>query len=93
MNETAQLALDFTARARRRDPETSQLAAGKVKGARLADHVLDELRVNGPGTSHELAERMKRSLVTISPRLRPLADAGLVEALGKRDGRTVWRAK
>jgi DNA-binding MarR family transcriptional regulator len=90
MNE--QMALDFSARARRRDPETSQEAAGRVDSAALAMLVLTSLRAEGPATSHELAERLKRSLVTISPRMKPLETAGLVRRDGKREKRTVWKA-
>jgi DNA-binding MarR family transcriptional regulator len=85
-----QLAIDFTARARRSDPETSQEAAGRVDGKQLAARVLEELRIGGPGTAHEIAERMGLSLVTVSPRMKPLEVAGKVWRDGRRDGRTVW---
>ena len=84
-----QIAIDFTARARRSDPETSQEAAGRVDGKQLAARVLEELRA-GPGTAHEIAERMGLSLVTVSPRMKPLEVAGKVRRDGRRDGRTVW---
>lgn len=88
-----QLGFDFTARARRRDPETSQVAAGSIDGRGLAEQVYRELQAGGPGTSHELAERLGMSLVTVSPRMKPLEDAGKVERCGRRDGRTVWKAR
>lgn len=87
-----QLAIDFTARARRRDPETSRAAANRIDGSALAQQVLHELRMNGPGTSHELAARLGMSLVTVSPRMKPLEDNNKVRRAGKRDGRTVWEA-
>jgi len=46
---------------------------------------------DGDATSHELAERLGLSLVTVSPRLAPLRRKGLVVEAGRRDGRTVWR--
>lgn len=87
-----QMAIDFSARARRSDPATSSDAAAKIDGKSLAARVLAELEANGPGTSHELAERLGLSLVTVSPRMRPLANAGKVAEDGRRNGRTVWRA-
>ena len=78
------------ARARRSDPTTSHAAAARVNGPRLADLVLAELS-RGEGTSHELAARLNLSLVSISPRMRPLQLQGRIEAGGRRDGRTVWR--
>jgi hypothetical protein len=78
--------------ARMTDPATSHEAAGRVDGKSLAAMVLAELKAGGAGTSHELAERMGLSLVTVSPRMRPLANAGKVIEDGKRSGRTVWKA-
>ena len=87
-----QLPIDFTARARASDPQTSRDAAARIDGESLAGKVLEELRAHGPGTSHELAERMGLPLVTVSPRMKPLETANLVERGGQRGGRTVWRA-
>jgi DNA-binding MarR family transcriptional regulator len=87
-----QLFIDFTAQARRSDPSTSRDAAARVDGKALAAQVHNELVRGGPGTSHELAERLNMSLVTVSPRMKPLEDAGKVKRCGKRDGRTVWAA-
>lgn len=81
---------DYVPRARRTDPRTSRAAAGRINGEGLAARVLAEL-ATGPATTHELAERMGLSLVTVSPRLAPLRRHGLVTEAGKRDGRTVWR--
>ena len=82
----------FDALARRSDPETSQEAAGRTDGARLAQMVYEELKSRGGSTSHELAARMGLSLVTVSPRMKPLEDAGKVRRIGRRDGRTIWEA-
>lgn len=81
---------DYAPRARRTDPQTSRTAASRIDGATLCGRVLDEL-ARGDATTHELAERMGLSLVTVSPRMAPLQRRGLVVAAGKRDGRTVWR--
>lgn len=89
-----QLQLDAPLRAlaRRRDPETSQEAAGHVDAKGLARAVLVELE-RGPGTCHELAERMHTSLVSISPRMKPLEDLKCVERAGRRDRRTIWKLR
>jgi len=78
--------------ARVSDPQTSKRAAKSVRAGSLAERVLAELRAGGPGTTHELAERMDLSLVTVSPRMRPLEAAGQVERAGEWAGRTIWRA-
>ena len=90
-----QLTLNYSvpARSRLTDPQTSRDAASRVDAPNLADRVLTELRVNGPGTSREIAERMGLSLVTVSPRLKPLEDAGEVQRIGRRDGMTIWEAR
>ena len=80
----------FIARARSTDPETSYEAAGKINGQGLCERVVDEMHRGGPGTAHEIAERMGLALVTISPRMKPLEEAGKVTRCGRRDGRTVW---
>lgn len=87
-----QLGLDFAARARRSDPGTSHAAAATIDAKSLAGQVLADLRDRGPGTSHEIAERMGLQLVTVSPRMKPLEDAGKVRRAGKKQGRTIWEA-
>jgi DNA-binding MarR family transcriptional regulator len=83
------------ARARRTDPATSKIAAAKVtpKESSLRALVLGYLRTRPDGaTSREIAEATGRDRVTISPRLAPMADEGLLErAPVTRDGSTVWR--
>lgn len=81
---------DFAALARREDPVTSHEAAERVDGKLLAERVLQDLDEHGPGTAHEIAERMGLSLVTVSPRMKPLEDAGKVVRGPRRHGRTVW---
>lgn len=102
-----QISLQTPARARRADPPTSKLAAADVHVEELEDRVLRALRLSRTAargsnlhgmTTHELAWLLKVELVSISPRLKPLADKGLVEDSGERrrgdSGRNsiVWRA-
>lgn len=87
-----QIAIDFSARARASDPETSSAAAGRIDGSALALKVLESLRRDGPGSSHDIADRLGLSLVTVSPRMKPLEDAGKVQRDGKANGRTIWKA-
>jgi DNA-binding transcriptional ArsR family regulator len=87
------------ARARNTDPLTSDLAAESVKVTRLEDIALSTLRMAPQGlTSEELAFAIGLSIVTVSPRLRPLYEKGLVmkasETRANRSGRQaiVWMA-
>jgi DNA-binding MarR family transcriptional regulator len=89
-----QLGLELPLRAlvRCRDPATSRAAAARLDVTPLMQRVLDEL-AKGPGTAHELAERTGLSLVTVSPRMKPLEGLGRVERAGTRNGRTIWRKR
>ncbi len=85
--------------ARATDPGTSHVAAAAVPND-LEARVLEELRKFPNGaTSFQLAESMALSLVTVSPRMRPLVDKGYIEDSGQRrrgeSGRAqiVWRAR
>lgn len=87
------------AHARHTDIDTSHAAAESVRATNLECVVLDELRKFERGaTSFQLAESLDLSLVTVSPRLRPLVQKGLVMDSGRRargdSGRsqTVWTA-
>lgn len=85
MNQTS---FDFTARARSSDPGTSHAAARGVADSlpRLQQLVLDALKRCGKrgATSYELADMLRIDRVTISPRLKPLAEAGYVIASTER---------
>jgi hypothetical protein len=85
--------------ARRRDPETSKAAARHVDTNQLEAIVLDALRSHPRGlTSHQIASLTGLSLVTVSPRMRPLVRKNLIVDSGeKRAGvgfakSIVWRA-
>ena len=88
-----------TALARNTDPTTSHEAAEKVKVGHLEMMVLDALLAAGVRgmTSHELVADIGLPWSTVTPRLRPLANRGLVVDSGqRRDGPTgrvciVWR--
>ena len=83
--------------ARRSDPLTSKASAQRVTAtvSELQALVLASLRRHGPGTSEEIAQWTGRSLVTISPRLKPLEAKGDVIRSGKKLNQsghqaTVW---
>jgi uncharacterized membrane protein len=65
--------------ARKSDPDTSREAAISLDLPHLERIVLKALMSGGPMTSNELADFLRMPLVTVSPRLRPLADKGLIE--------------
>lgn len=85
--------LDFAARARATDPVTSVHATADVDGGALAAKVLAWLRERGVsgGTSHEAAEALGLSLVTVSPRFAPLARVGLIRRACMEDGWPIRR--
>jgi len=87
------MSLDFAGLARRRDPETSQRAARMVNANSIAGRILEALRDHGPATSRDLAKRLNIDLVSVSPRLKPLEDAGLVTRhdTDPEQGMTLWR--
>jgi hypothetical protein len=86
------------ARARSQDPATSHAAAESMRMTDLEAKVLEALHAFPFGaTTHELADAMQASLVSVSPRMHPLAAKGLVVDSGQRrrnpSGRSgiVWR--
>jgi DNA-binding CsgD family transcriptional regulator len=70
--------------ARRNDPGTSKDAARSINTTPLEAAVYGCLKAHGPKTSFEIADILRLSLVTVSPRLRPLADKCLVRDSGVR---------
>ena len=81
--------------ARTSDPLTSDEAADRVPVNRLEEVCLRHLQWRYPEgmTSYELALASGLSLVTISPRLKPLETKGCVYRNGiRRQGRQVWFA-
>ena len=83
---------------RHSDPATSFAAAKSISVSKLEQTLLDLLRSHPEGlTSHEASALAKISLVSISPRFRPLFDKGLiVDSDEKRAGENgrksiVWK--
>jgi predicted ArsR family transcriptional regulator len=85
--------------ARRSDPVTSFLAAERVNASQLEETVLQVLGAHPQGlTTEQIAAATGLSLVTVSPRLKPLERKRLVFRDGARanaSGRqaVVWKAK
>lgn len=91
----------MTALARSTDPMTSVFAAEKIDTAKLEGIVLQQLMACGDqgATTEELAAALNMDRVTVSPRMRPLCNKGLVvESDMRRVGRSgkksiVWIAQ
>lgn len=73
-------------RARRRDPDTSKDAAGKVGTARLQNLILGYLQVRGGygATCGEISSTTMIPRDSLSPRMRTLEQAGLIVATEER---------
>lgn len=69
--------------ARRSDPDTSKAAAQSVNTKTLGQLVVSALKEVGPMTTEELAAVLQETVVTISPRMRPLVNLGLVRDSGQ----------
>ena len=82
--------------ARKSDPDTSKIAGRSVNTTMLEACVYGALKAHGPMTSFEVADILRLSLVTVSPRFAPLRDKGLIKDSGVRRmgesgrGRIVW---
>lgn len=70
--------------ARRSDPDTSQLAAAKLRSRKVYEDVLRILRDHGAATDFEIAARLGGQQTSIGKRRGELRDAGLVEDSGQR---------
>jgi hypothetical protein len=74
--------------ARSSDPTTSHQAAFEfdAKVTAIERRILDELKGLGRGgmTTHALAAVLGLELVTVSPRMKPLLNKGLVRDSGRR---------
>lgn len=84
-----------TPRARSTDPASSHEAAhGVCRNASRLQEIVHQCLVDfGPQTTHEIAERTGLTVVTVSPRIKPLRLLGMVQASGvRREGRSVWEA-
>jgi predicted transcriptional regulator len=70
-------------RARRRDPDTSKDAAGKVNLSRLQETIVAFLQMKD-ATCGEIALHMNIPRDSLSPRMRTLEKAGLIVATEER---------
>lgn len=91
---------EHAALARARDPQTSKMAAASIDVTPLEAHVVGALKAYPDGlTTHEISDITRMSLVTVSPRMAPLRDKGLVVDSGiKRAGSSnrlsiVWQLR
>lgn len=82
----------MTALARHTDPATSHAAAAAVATsvAHLDLLILAGLILRGPMSSHDIAAYIERGLVSVSPRMKPLEQRGLVKRVGRAGNRTLW---
>ena len=80
--------------ARNSDPQTAKDAANIVKSNLpfLEGQVYDALQNSANGlTTIDIAEITGLDRVTVSPRIKPLCNKGLVKDSGRRNGRSiVW---
>lgn len=81
-------------RARRKDPETSQIAAGKVREFAAGHYarIMAALR-DGPGTYVEIAQRCGLERHAVARRLPEMASLGVYLTGEKRDGMREWGIK
>lgn len=81
------------ARARSGDPETSKAAAARVDVAAREMAVLQALQAHGPMNCRELAAASGVDYASVTPRIKPLREKGLVADTGeRRDRQAVWCA-
>ena len=87
-----QFALSFEpVRARRRDAETSQEAASKVRqfAANHYNRIAAALR-DAPGTYTEIADRCGLERHAVARRLGEMAHLGVTKTGEKREGKSIW---
>lgn len=73
-----QLALDFSKRARREDPDTSKVAAASAVqfGHAHQAAIVGSLMTQGPGTIYEIGERTGLDHVAVARRMKELQELG-----------------
>ena len=83
----------FQAFARRGDPDTSHIAASTVDANKLEKLVVSTLRQYSNGcTVKEISAILDIDKWSISPRMKPLEEKGLVErTLERKDHSIIWR--
>ena len=70
--------------ARHSDPETSKSAAERMRLSNMERIVFDVIKKLRGATTHEIADHTGISLVTVSPRIRPLVRKGMIQDSGKK---------
>lgn len=82
-------------RARKRDPETSQEAASRVRDFASGHYakIMRALRDGGPGTYREIADRCGLERHAVARRLGEMGSLGVYRTDAKRDGMAVWGIK
>jgi DNA-binding MarR family transcriptional regulator len=86
---------DFTkdhALARSTDPATSKAAAAKVNVSDREQIVLKCLREQGDATCREIAQRSGLDYASVTPRIKPLRNKGLVTHALDDEGQFLRRA-
>jgi predicted ArsR family transcriptional regulator len=97
------LQIPDSGRARKSDPDTAKRAAASVDARSVEGIVVGilrrhEVQFHEGLTTEEIAQKSGLSLVTVSPRMRPLSEKGLVADSGLRrkneSGRQaiIWKA-
>jgi|6_EtaG_2_1085325.scaffolds.fasta_scaffold03218_7 DNA-binding MarR family transcriptional regulator len=72
--------------ARTTDPSTSHDAAASVNATKLEARVLHTLQMQGPMTAEQVANYLKMTIPTISPRFAPLCEKRMIEKIPTEDG-------
>lgn len=84
---------DYTARARAADPDTSHCAAASINTSQREQMISDALEKYFPlgANSIELAAKLGWKRDSVSPRIKPMRDKGLLfNTRDKRNGCYVW---
>ncbi len=63
---------------------------GRIVGLRADMH--EGLRMHGPCTTRQLAERMRRDILSVRPRVTELCELGFAECTGREGGEGIYRA-
>ena len=85
--------MNLFAYARNADPETSHQAANSVDANALEERALLVLRTEGNLNTKEMSELTGIHVNSLSPRMKPLEEKGLVRRTNeRRGGCIVWEA-
>lgn len=79
--------------ARISDPGTSHVAAASVNVTKLYGVIQRALREHGPMTTEEIARATGEDLQSITPRMKPMEEAGLAIRTDKRRRGSTGRSR